>query len=644
MNSNVLEKLEYLDQTSHFLINDSMPLSSLINTPYRVYKSFYDAIVTQYVTSLSNPELLPLNTETFVSSVGYFFSSYAVGCFFIALVLSRLSAMSGLRSNTVRTNIPNWSRIMLHLIATFTIIYGLFGVLVQYEPGVIAESFKPKEIGAFLPETYVIFTLSHCIETFLSITTNGKPLEESDYTIFELSAQFYGMTKGNATVHEYGPDCVMALMGRLIIHLVEVFKKRHWRLCCSTLLNMGFIWVLAREVQQHGLGSLSLFTKCKHFPKFFSVFIIVVSMACYMLACIVRWNPGHSTETSSVEDLQFHSFVSNWFKNLNLTGEEEFSNTVMRLAVLLCNPDHYKEHGLHRELPSLTPATSLHKSYMISSYMNKMSKMPDTVAGNRKTVNSRSRSFALTRLYWLFGVISGLLKRFRSLLRISSGTSHEYENKQKSTTNFNDYVNEKNYTNFMTAENEDRFKFLLPEEDSSKDYVTDDCEEIDDEDENEDSDDLLYDDSEPESEDLQNVLQEVISPQTILETIRSSPRDLAWHLSMWTILNCELSCDKRLTRSQYANMNEKAIMNEVILQRRLELQSSSSKNVKDPIDEDELDMACVVCKTNQRNIVLWPCRCFSLCEECRVSLGLRGFKTCVCCRADVQGYSRLNAV
>ena len=50
---------------------------------------------------------------------------------------------------------------------------------------------------------------------------------------------------------------------------------------------------------------------------------------------------------------------------------------------------------------------------------------------------------------------------------------------------------------------------------------------------------------------------------------------------------------------------------------------------------------CVVCQSAPRTILSWPCRCLSLCEECRVSLAKGNFGTCVCCRQDVVGFSRL---
>ncbi|KAI4261166.1 MAG: hypothetical protein L6R42_003631 [Xanthoria sp. 1 TBL-2021] len=50
---------------------------------------------------------------------------------------------------------------------------------------------------------------------------------------------------------------------------------------------------------------------------------------------------------------------------------------------------------------------------------------------------------------------------------------------------------------------------------------------------------------------------------------------------------------------------------------------------------------CVVCQSAPRTVLAWPCRCLSLCEECRVSLAMNNFGTCVCCRQEVVGFSRL---
>lgn len=50
---------------------------------------------------------------------------------------------------------------------------------------------------------------------------------------------------------------------------------------------------------------------------------------------------------------------------------------------------------------------------------------------------------------------------------------------------------------------------------------------------------------------------------------------------------------------------------------------------------------CVVCQTSPRSIITWPCRCLCICEDCRISLAMNNFGSCVTCRQDVGGYLRL---
>lgn len=50
---------------------------------------------------------------------------------------------------------------------------------------------------------------------------------------------------------------------------------------------------------------------------------------------------------------------------------------------------------------------------------------------------------------------------------------------------------------------------------------------------------------------------------------------------------------------------------------------------------------CVVCQSSPRTIIVWPCRCLSLCDDCRVSLALNNYDKCVCCRREVISFSRI---
>lgn len=50
---------------------------------------------------------------------------------------------------------------------------------------------------------------------------------------------------------------------------------------------------------------------------------------------------------------------------------------------------------------------------------------------------------------------------------------------------------------------------------------------------------------------------------------------------------------------------------------------------------------CVVCQMAPRTVLVWPCGCLSLCDECRVGLASKNYTACVCCRTGVVAYSRL---
>ncbi|KAM3069409.1 hypothetical protein ACMFMG_005515 [Clarireedia jacksonii] len=50
---------------------------------------------------------------------------------------------------------------------------------------------------------------------------------------------------------------------------------------------------------------------------------------------------------------------------------------------------------------------------------------------------------------------------------------------------------------------------------------------------------------------------------------------------------------------------------------------------------------CVVCQSSPRSVLVWPCRCLSLCDDCRVTLAMNNFDKCVCCRRDVVSFSKI---
>jgi len=50
---------------------------------------------------------------------------------------------------------------------------------------------------------------------------------------------------------------------------------------------------------------------------------------------------------------------------------------------------------------------------------------------------------------------------------------------------------------------------------------------------------------------------------------------------------------------------------------------------------------CVVCQSSPRVILVFPCMCLSICDDCRVGVAARNFSNCLCCRTPVAAYSRM---
>lgn len=637
-NQTILNEFPYLNQTAHYIFNSSSIAAQLFNVPYRTLRSLADSVVERYRQSTEARETeMP---STLMVSMGYFFSFYSIGCFVVAVVLNRLITMSSLRSTNHAISISTWAKVSLHALSLIAIAYALFRTGAQY--GLYDQ---PQDISAFLSSCYLTVCLSHCVETFVTTTTNSKPLEESDYSIFELSSQFYMLTQLNSGVEEYGVDCLMCLAGRFIIHLVELLNIRKYRIILSTMINVPFIFFMGyRHLVPLDISSLPMLSKFRHFPKILSISIILLSYVCFKLSCIVRMNPfdQQNDYLSGVEELQFYSFWNDWYNNLNLSGEEEFSYAAMKLAILLCNPQQTKKNGIHRELMDVNYPSSLQKTYLISGYANKVDEDAYEILDLKRDVRSNSAWFI--RLNWFLTMSKHLLGWFQYLWKKSDKEEFVPEIER----DLNDFVTEKNYYKFFHVDNSKSAEmFLLPEEDNSETYAPLDSD-LDDEgddesDESNESDDVNSD-ADPdiahsEQDNQLSIIQELFTPEQIQELVMS-PRDMSWYLSAWSILNHESMADSTiLTRRQYAQQNERDLLQEIISERSPRITEVSTDNYK-----DETDMSCVVCKTNSRNIILWPCKCFALCENCRMSLGLRGFNTCICCRREVKGYSKLNIV
>lgn len=134
-------------------------------------------------------------------------------------------------------------------------------------------------------------------------------------------------------------------------------------------------------------------------------------------------------------------------------------------------------------------------------------------------------------------------------------------------------------------------------------------------------------------------LEELVTSEALIEMLKGDPEMLARHLDY------DYFESGMMTRSRYQKQNKRHVHEaEEILD--LIIDKRARENTKRPADEEDDEMldprlACVVCQVNLREIITWPCKCFAICESCRLSLMAKNMEGCVCCRRDVEGVSRV---
>lgn len=577
-----------------------------------------------------------------IASLNYFVSPYAGLCMLMGIVLNRTVVFASSRRQSRSTSrSPN---LVLRAIAIYVMITTLWDVIVQF--GFIYPSFahfigtampeKRQPLSSLLWEVYITLCVSQFLETFSSITSGEDSSTDTGLSLFEHSLAFQECQNMSRPSPQLLVICVFALITQITTHLMGVTGTKKYQLIPSTILGLSFICFYIYSAFTDALIFFPGIVVISLIPQILVLGIIGLCMTIYGLAYLASSDPDSLTYTPMMRNLK---------DSVNLQWNDDFNSFLMRFGFIMfvaVDGDEYVN-----EISELRFSQGTYQdnhNHLLTGYFNKLDNNPEMA----KYVKKEEEDEGIAKNWVFFRKIMNIVRLLQSIFKFTVKL-HKHRTKKRSQKKIGPPRTTKKYIASTASLQDDD---LLDEIDDSSDFNPDsdsDLEpleydsEFDDEQPSEyistlamarqrDANGFTASSSSATSTTLTHrapPIEELFTAQDMLHIIR--PTDLT-EASYISRIRAHIVKDQRLTRSQYCNIEEDDLLREVIIEKRPHYDNEH--------DEHD-DMNCVVCQTERRSVVLWPCKCFALCEGCRLSLGVRGFAICVCCRAKVDGYSKV---
>lgn len=589
---------------------------------------------------------------------------------------------AGVRSTIQNRKISKLWIIPIHLSPIIIILYWLYQLF-----------FTTNDYNNSLTGLFISILFSNLIELFYTVTTNISYFNNNNVNIvLELvpifySLQYYNSHATNSTPFEL--DLFYISFNRLLIHFLELSNKRDWYLFIDSSINILILFIFFNDRDCFA----SKLMKIRVFPKIASILYCIVSQLLYVLN-LSNNNRGNDiwslliNQCQTYKDKSFQEFI------MNLATSHAAKGSIKSFK--------YDIYGnqVHNVI-DVSPC-------MISGYLNQYQISPLWKKYNRDESTNENGDkntdipfhYSLENAYfsliilvqWTIFNIVQKLRHFKPHLVLSNlvssmlsiykrdsknkGNTESISNKSKSKSknerikDLNKLVTNKNYSKFLLRTGSDhRYSnnpnlqdslFLLPDFDSSEDFLPDVSHDyINKNDELYDTESWALsqeiDDEETLTlhEELWQILLSFKDDSNSQYCNRNTNEELMWQISMWSLLRHQLIENKRLTRSMYAKEFSKELISEIILEQRFQ---PDDDILNDPEEMELIDkttdeindigdpLICPICCLNPRNVILWPCQCLTVCDDCRLELGHRAIKNCISCDKRVQGYTKVNFV
>ncbi|CDK28693.1 unnamed protein product [Kuraishia capsulata CBS 1993] len=648
----------------------------------RLFSSFTDGVMEQALQSDA-----PLGRSR--SMVSYCVSPYAAMCMSTAMVLNRILVFASSRRNR---KLPLVSIVVLRVLALFILFKGSYGVIScikSYTHSHLVFRLIPDyyqfDVKTFFQKTflnmsygtaswedkgptptvlkpfYLSLCLSQIIETFIAIASGNDPSVESGITLFEYSLAFQEVQTSKRPSRELLTLAFASLVNHSLIHILSLGNLEKYRLIPSSIVGLAVLYYVADTILSLRFRLMPFVLVVGYLPQLITLFIIALCTVIFVLASVFK---------GSFTDSTFATL--NNLESLNISLSDDFQSTLMTLGGFAINATgriSYNREISGIKIPQTTWVDMKQSSALFFEdaqktkkklgYANDLQYHPDMVSLGDLNASKLRHWKLLTRArqtkdllvdMWDL-VLSLALRRTPKFLErtTSDGAIPPMTDPRGSGQIYNQ---RKSYVN-ADAFDMDKYSYAQL-------LLGDDLQDVD---TSLDFDEATADESDPDNvaEEYQSDYEsdiEIIgasslalarraeapnySKQTQPEAIMSY-EELSALLSpstqqevrMARIMSAHLKAnDKPLTRSSFSSSAWK--LEDVILENRHRHQS-----IEDSDDEDFGIGTCVVCQTNPRQIILWPCKCLAVCDVCRVSLAMRAFDECVCCRRKVQGYSKI---
>ncbi|KAI5962638.1 uncharacterized protein KGF55_003714 [Candida pseudojiufengensis] len=525
---------------------------------------------------------------------------------------------------------------------------------------------------------FLTFCASSFVETFVASIQGRKPFTESGITIFEHSLAFQEFSSNAAFFFSNSNNfkrpteevlivSLFSILNHLNIHIGAIVNNNRYRLIPSTIIGVGFLSYFINAMAHDKFFKFPTILIMTFTPQVLIMYVIMISLTIFICAIIANGfklqglNYAsfflHEHNSNELENEVNHEEEGDSFSNFNISLKDDFYTALLNLGVLAITSAGKSSYITELSLVTLDSDTWIERNprqrvKSVFGYQNIIDKPgPNLITfaapneedktdfNQRDTINSvfRKRYLYMNQivsylLQLLYGIVGKIIKYPFTFFQKKDSQPASYEQRILKTPKFlRKYVKKNNERRktidinaFSDEDVELNYASILMGQDLNN---------------NDDSNDFtVLQESEYESDSEYEVEEiSVISHPTT--DITRSP--------LYEILNDEESSNTnfegRLTRSKYKelkcsskNSDESSKLIELILTNR----SNNYDKVKQDHSESN-HLECVICQTNMREIITWPCKCFAICESCRLSLVSKGIEGCVCCRRDVQGVSKI---